>query len=120
MSKCQARLPNGELTSNVYDAFEKGYAQAKIDLADQEPVAWIYEKPLADGFSERTLSFGYESEFDGVITPLYAQPLKRQPLSDDEIWQGYDKQSDYVCHFGSFDAGVIFAEKAHGIGKENE
>ena len=116
----QAKLPNGELTSNVYDAFDKGYAQAKIDLAEQaveqNPVAWIYEKQLADGFSERTLSFGIEPDFDGVITPLYAQPLKRQPLSDDDIarlWgEKFSGESEMLRNF----ARAI--EKAHGISDE--
>lgn len=102
----QAKLPNGELTSNVYDAFDKGYAQAKIDLAEQaveqNPVAWIYEKQLADGFSERTVSFGIEPDFDGVITPLYAHPPKRKPLSDSVIeriifdWDDAEEEMDLV------------------------
>lgn len=36
-----------------------------------EPIAYLYEKKLEDGFTERTLSFGYEPEFEGKITPLY-------------------------------------------------
>lgn len=114
----QAKLPNGELTSNVYDAFYKGYVQAEIDLAkqavEQNPVAWIYEKQLADGFSERTLSFGIEPDFDGVITPLYAHPPKRQPLSDEYIekvilyWDDVDEEMDLV----EFARAI---EKVHGI-----
>jgi len=50
-----------------------------------EPVAWMYERQNGD-FTERTLSVGFEKNFDGVTIPLYTSPPKLQPLSDDEVW----------------------------------
>ena len=87
MSEGQAKLPNGEITSNVYDAFDKGYAQAKIDLAEQaveqEPVAWL----ITHHENQPVLTFN-SSDWASerfVKTPLYAHPPKRQPLSYEEI-----------------------------------
>jgi len=92
--------------SKSYDGYK---VVARIILpADQKqavepyPIAWMYDKPLSDGFSERTLSFGDESEFEGVITPLYAHPPKRQPLSDSVIeriifdWDDAEEEMDLV------------------------
>ncbi len=85
--------------------------------ADQEQaVAWMYEKPVKDGFSELTLSFGYEPEFDGIIRPLFVESEpKRQPLSNDEIYTlarvAMKLNDNMVLPF----AKAI--EKAHGIGE---
>ena len=119
MSEGQSKLPNGEITSNVYDAFDKGYAQAKIDLAEQaveqEPVAWL----ITHHENQPVLTFN-SSDWASerfVKTPLYAQPPKRQPLSDEYIervilnWDDVDEDMDLVEF-----ARVI--EKAHGISDE--
>jgi hypothetical protein len=115
-----ARLQNGQLATNVYEAFEAGYQQAMVDIAKQkskeDPVAWMYEKPVMDGFSELTLSFGYEPEFDGIIRPLFVESEpKRQPLSNDEImdlWLKVDSKTKYLIR--DFARAI---EKAHGIGE---
>lgn len=113
MSEVQAKLPNGEITSNVYDAFDKGYAQAKIDLAEQaveqEPVAWL----ITHHENQPVLTFN-SSDWASerfVKTPLYAQPPKRQPLSDDEINEFVtDDITFFTCK-----VIVRSVEKAHGI-----
>lgn len=79
----------------------------------QEPVAWMYERQI-EGFTERTMSVGFEENFDGVTIPLYTSP-RREPLSDDEIGK--------ICkdHFfvASLSAFVRAVEKAHGIGVDD-
>ncbi len=85
--------------------------------ADQEQaVAWMYEKPVKDGFSELTLSFGYEPEFDGIIRPLFVESNpKRQPLSNDEIAELWGwKESGNTETVRDFARAI---EKAHGIGE---
>lgn len=34
-----ARMPNGQLARNVYEAYETGYQQARIDLAKRRPLS---------------------------------------------------------------------------------
>lgn len=53
------------------------------------------------------------------IRPLYTSPQKREPLSDGttaDMWHANKK----ATHADSYWAGVYDAEKAHGIGVENE
>jgi len=47
-----------------------------------EPAAWMYERQNED-FTERTLSVGFEKNFDGITIPLYTSPPKRKPLSNE-------------------------------------
>ena len=116
--------PEGDGRSGESKFREYAEGQGVQGQADQEqavepyPIAWMYDKPLSDGFSERTLSFGDESEFDGVITPLYAHPPKREPLSDDVIDRL--RRTDLINVDCGYAAGLRLArliEKAHGIGE---
>ena len=84
---------------------------------EMQPVAWLYEKPLVDGFSERTLSFGHEPEFEGEIIPLYTAPPKRKPLSHDEITAIALVAHRTISPYWVFCRAV---EKAHGIGVGND
>ena len=45
-------------------------------------------------------------------------PPKREPLSDDEIYIGFQVDNTNHLNLTSFIAGVEYAEKAHGIGVE--
>lgn len=77
-----------------------------------EPIAYLYEKELEDGFTERTLSFGYAPEFEGKITPLYIPLCKKKPLYSETIkllWESTNNVEDF--------ARLI--EKAHGITDES-
>ena len=47
------------------------------------------------------------------------QELKREPLSYEEIENGRYNHKDYEYNCG-FEDGVKFAEKAHGIGVDDE
>jgi len=83
---------------------------------EQEPVAWMYERESGD-FTERTLSVGFEKNFDGITIPLYTSPPKREPLSDKHI----AKQAVWAANSKhSFKEGVRWAEIQHGIGERNE
>jgi hypothetical protein len=90
--------------------------KAGLTRTAQDPVAWMYEKPVMDGFSELTLSFGYEPEFDGIIRPLFVESNpKRQPLSNDEIAELWGwKESGNTEMVRDFAKAI---EKAHGIGE---
>jgi len=101
----------------------------------QEPVAW--RKWDGYGFLLREYDNGGEPLFTsppkrGGITPRegleefkkgYAQAerdLKRKPLSDRDINEERLQVPIGIWHFKSFEAGIKYAEKAHGItgGKE--
>ena len=70
-----ALLPNKQMTSNVYDAYEKGYQQALRDCYSENPVAYMYEQSAGEFFMQKTLSFGKEENFSGKLTPLYQYPI---------------------------------------------
>ena len=76
---------------------------------EQEPVAWLithHENPPVLTFNRSD----YQSE-RFVKTPLYARPLKRQPLNDDEINEFVtDDITVFTCK-----VIVRSVEKAHGI-----
>ena len=85
---------------------------AQPEQTEQEPEAWIVvnkETGYRTQVSDLT-PFLYNREIFEVI-PLYTAPPNREPLNDEEISlgraNGYDDR---------FIDGVIFAEKAHGIG----
>ena len=97
---------------------------------EQEPVAWFYERQI-EGFTERTMSVGFEENFDGVTIPLYLEPPKREPLSDEHLisaapellealenWiNALDDPSEWMkCR----DDANKAIEKAHGIGVDDE
>ena len=90
--------------------------KAGLFQPDQEPVAWLYETPAKDGFSELTLSFGYEPEFDGIIKPLFVESNpKHQLLSNEEIAELWGwKESGNTEMIRNFARAI---EKAHGIGE---
>ncbi len=94
---------------------------ALLAQTEQEPVAWIYERQTED-FTERTLSVGFEKNFDGITIPLYASPPKRKPLSNEDIanLEILSKTLDSLEYRYGFINGVLYAEKAHGIGVDDE
>jgi hypothetical protein len=105
---------------------------------EQEPVAWFYERQI-EGFTERTMSVGFEENFDGVTIPLYLEPPRRETLREHidnhKAWYqiGYEvaKQeleplcrhsidqaymaSNFDNYYDCFDDGIKFAERCHGI-----
>jgi hypothetical protein len=133
-STAEAVMPNGVCVSNVYDAYEEG---RKSVMVEQEPVAW----KVIDGTNGKYMfsrikpterSYKYD-----VVIPLYTAPPKREPLSDEEVFDiGYkagfaidqDESDDYESEAYGFINGdgyvdnepffklVRAIEKAHGIG----
>jgi hypothetical protein len=109
--------------ANVQDTCQDLIIEITALLAqtEQEPVAWIYERQTED-FTERTLSVGFEKNFDGITIPLYASPPKRKPLSNEDIanLEILSKTLDSLEYRYGFINGVLYAEKAHGIGVDDE
>jgi hypothetical protein len=123
--KAAAVLPNGELTSNVYDAFDKGYAQAKIDLAEkaveQNPVAWGEPNGIGDVIDVITdddRKHDVTQWSKSYTLPLYAHPPKREPLSDDEIKKMWLMSAIFGTNLEKAVALTRAIEKAHGISDE--
>jgi hypothetical protein len=94
---------------------------------EQEPVAWITEwvqryrhndTPIID----RAVSFT-KGEAPAVpnpnYIPLYLAPPKREPLSEDEMYIGFQTAIGNYIDLTSFIAGVKSAEKEHGIGLDD-
>ena len=82
---------------------------------EQQPEAWIIvnkETGYRTQVSDLT-PFLYHREIFEVI-PLYTAPPKREPLTPQQISEG--NQSTLNVTREAFKQGVIFAEKAHGIG----
>jgi hypothetical protein len=120
-----------ELEETHYDLYWD--IQAELDLDEQEPVAWM----STNGEGGLTDDSYYANHKDYV--PLYLAPPKREPLSDDEIFNiGYnagftlDHVKDdvgsvygFLNEYGYIDNNPYFKfvraiEKEHGIGVENE
>ena len=109
-----AVMPNGVCVSNVYDAYEEG---RKSVMSEQEPVAWCQ---MVEGKVQDLLT-SFEMKdwlYDKSWIPLYTAPLKREPLTPQQISEG--NQSMLNVTREAFKQGVIFAEKVHGIGGGNE
>jgi len=87
---------------------------AQPEQTEQEPVAWIYE--WVDEAGEPVKSVAYNFYDDANPIPLYTAPPKREPLTPQQISEG--NQSTLNVTREAFKQGVIFAEKAHGIGGE--
>ena len=116
--RCGKRLsgnPDWVHTCTPPEGYERE-DKAGLFQPDQEPVAWLYETPAKDGFSELTLSFGYEPEFDGIIKPLFVESNpKHQLLSNEEIAELWGwKESGNTEMIRNFARAI---EKAHGIGE---
>jgi hypothetical protein len=145
-----------ELEETHYDLYWD--IQAELDLDEQVPVAWIYEWAVRSSF-DGSFTGEWKEEFsrikpDGTVegfnptklestvrnlVPLYTAPPKREPLSEDEIFNiGYSvgftldhvKNDDgsvygFLNEYGYIDNNPYFKfvraiEKEHGIGVENE
>jgi len=121
-----------ELKETHYDLYWD--IQAELDLDEQVPVAWM----STNGEGGLTDDRYYANHKDYV--PLYLALPKREPLSDDEIFNiGYNAgftldhvENDDDCptygflnEYGCIDNNPYFKfvraiEKAHGIEVENE
>ena len=92
---------------------------------EQEPVAWMYEwdSPTTGQLTCRYVNMGkdkpnVEANFLARnFTPLYTSPPKRDPLSEATIECYLERLGSNFKWDDGFEAGVKWAEKAHGIGK---
>ena len=88
---------------------------------EQEPVAWkVIDVTNGEYMFSRVKPMERSYKYD-VVIPLYTAPPKREPLSDGEIRDGlYGKNGFENWYDDRFVDGVRFAEKAHGIGVDND
>jgi hypothetical protein len=82
-----------------------------------EPVGYLYKQ--MDCYGEWATIFKVDKPYITWhdikdIVPLYLAPPKREPLTPQQISEG--NQSMLNVTREAFKQGVIFAEKAHGIG----
>ena len=75
-----ARLPNGAVVTNVYEAYEEGLKERATPRAQQEPVSWWYS-PTGKSVS------GVETSHHTIqlCLPSSHPAPKRKPLSQQEI-----------------------------------
>ena len=86
-------------------------------MSEQKPVAWL----SIDSIGERYLCFSKPNDNDEVY-PLYTAPPQRKPLPESEVKEMYRGMfcaplGKRLTHHDWFQAGVLFAETAHGIGE---
>ena len=97
----------------IDDLIREIQQQLKQPEPEQEPVAWCQ---MVEGKVQDLLT-SFEMKdwlYDKSWIPLYTAPLKREPLTPQQISEG--NQSMLNVTREAFKQGVIFAEKAHGIG----
>ena len=81
---------------------------------EQEPVAWkVIDKTNGEYMFSRVKPMERSYKYD-VVIPLYTAPPKRKPLTPQQISEGNHSMLNVTRE--AFKQGVIFAEKAHGIG----
>jgi hypothetical protein len=84
------------------------------DSYSQEPVAWSLSSKDSSYTELRKTEPEGTDMYLYTVTPLCTAPPKREPLSEIEIRSGYNANLHMTMK--AFNAGVKFAEKAHGIG----
>ena len=96
-------------------------AQPEQSEQEQEPVGYLYKQMDCTG--EWATIFKVDKPYITWhdikdIVPVYTAPPKREPLTPQQISEG--NQSMLNVTREAFKQGVIFAEKAHGIGANDE
>jgi len=100
--------------------------QTELEKIEQKPnnVGYLYKQKDCYGEIETVFSFDkpyitWHKVTD--VSPVYLALQKREPLSDEELSAKYRTIKRCCFYFeGSYFAGFRDAEKAHGIGVENE
>ena len=93
-----AVMPNGVRVSNVYDAYEEGRKSVMVE-----------QEPSSDDYMYNKLKEDYEYLLNQMEQTC-------EPLSDDEIYMGFQSSEITDISLRSFVIGVKFAEREHGIG----
>jgi hypothetical protein len=125
-----------EALENAEDQLAKPYSTGarcaitalRAALAEpvQEPVAWYFEARHIDSAWGPAISLkhpGAEGVYLRKVTPLYAAPPQRKPLTEEEIWKFWwsrpevpDGEDDSME--AEFVAAVRRVLAAHGIGSK--
>ena len=86
---------------------------------EQEPVAWMWDEMFCEDWTTvSSVIKPSKSKYVDNVRPLYLKPPKPKPLTPQQISEG--NQSMLNVTREAFKQGVIFAEKAHGIGVDDE
>jgi len=92
--------------------------EAILAQPEQEPEAWkVVDRTNGEFMFSRVKPMERSYKYD-VVIPLYTAPPKREPLTRQQISEG--NQSMFNATRDAFVKGVKFAEKAHGIGVDDE
>ena len=93
---------------------------------EQEPVAWMYDHQIEVGYDKytgvnfvETCARNLESNNCINIRPLYLAPPTREPIEDGELEVWYS-QHTWAMDKQEYMWGFRDAEKAHGIGENDE
>jgi hypothetical protein len=84
---------------------------------EQEPVAWMHEGVDETGETVRSIYHHFYEHAN--LIPLYTTPPKREPLSDYATYDMF-RASKQAVTASCYWAGIRDAEKAHGIGVDDE
>ena len=132
LQRVAVQLPVFDLkkASDLVDEIQELLAQP--EQTKQEPVAWQFRT----FHGEHTVCPGWdvwehctEQKFNNVsehvtkgfyqVRKLYTAPPKREPLSDEELKNLYDRHA-FAMESDEYMWGFRDAEKAHGIGVDDE
>ena len=111
--------PEQDLEVLKKDWVNFGYeAGRKSALSKQEPVAWkVIDRTNGEYMFSRVKPMERSYKYD-VVIPLYTAPPKREPLSEATINYYLYRLGSHFKWDDGFEAGVKWAEKAHGIGEQ--
>lgn len=96
----------------------------EIELIDGMIEVQLNHAERCDHIANRTMAEkqkGWDMERVALLSKIRGtppQPAKRKPLTQQEVVDGFCKTPHQVQYVAVFDAGVRFAERAHGIGSE--
>jgi hypothetical protein len=120
LAQPEALAPEREFIRLWYENIELWKVHAKEP--EQEPVAWMWTRNYeGGGYTNKVFEFLNDAEeyakdsktlkSPDIIRPLYTAPPKREPLSDEEIYEIFSKNE-----WNKFIELARAIEKAHGIG----
>jgi hypothetical protein len=90
---------------------------AQPEQTEQEPVAWLHDGVDETGEPVRSI---YQHFYEHAnLIPLYTSPPTREPLSDYATYDMF-RASKQAVTASCYWAGIRDAEKAHGIGVDDE
>ena len=96
-----------------------------LDKPEQEPVAWMYDWNIIEEEEYGETRYDNLTRAESItksraitnVRPLYRSPPKREPIDAFKAVQEFE--GNYIYKDGFID-GIKYAEKAHGIGVDDE